>query len=143
MKNITKIIILLLVTGLTVSCETDYNDYETNRDPVVGLVGGTGGPNINVPVGGSAEKEVRAFSSVASSQGITFSVSIASSSEVGAASVSFPATITIPANEREVMFVVTVNDVNLTTEIQDLDLVVTSTDEIVSGTPISFNVKQQ
>jgi len=111
----TYILIFAFVSLLAFSaCETDYNDYETPRLPVVGLTGTIGSQNVSLDPGDSAEKGIEVFVSDVSASDRTFPISAnLDLTEIDAANYSIPASFTVLAGERTAEFFIMVTNVNL------------------------------
>lgn len=94
-----------------VSCET-YDDYDQDRDTVIGFTTAVGSPNVSIPSGDSVVKEYNVFISDVSAEDRTFVVTVDPSSQIGAENFSF-STVTIPAGTRDGIFTLTVTNVSL------------------------------
>lgn len=135
MKNIKFLILLLAVTVVTVSCET-YDDYDTDRKPVVGFT--VKNKNIsNITSGGTKSTTVEVFASDVSSQDREFSVTDQPIDDGRLPAVrenyEYDSTVLIPANERSGLVTVTGKNVSLTSERTFFKLSIASDPNVVAG----------
>lgn len=140
MKKTYIILTLLLTTLFVTSCET-YDDFEAERDTIVGFTFGafaTGmnpGQTIVFPI-------AKYYITDVSPVDRTFQL-VADESLTGITSdnYSFDSTVVIPANEQEGTLTVTLMNNSLSTEPKDLVIVFSSNDgTIVSGAPAKFTL---
>lgn len=112
MKNFKIILFLFAIT--MISCET-HDDFDSDRQTIIGFTTAVGSPNVTLPVGDSVVKEYNVFISDVSNESRTFSVVIDPTSLIGAENLSF-SEVVIPAGVREGIFTVTVTNVSLPVE---------------------------
>jgi hypothetical protein len=143
MKNLKYIITILVIAVFAVSCETDHDDFNEDRLPVVGLTTAVGGPNAIVPTGGTIDKDINVYVSDISSVERSFSVTINEGvTELGSESYTIGSAV-VPANERAGILTVTFSDVNLTSTFQPVRFKVdNSSGEFVSGSEITIQVRR-
>lgn len=120
MKNIKFLILTLTLTLMTVSCES-YDDYETDRDTIIGFVRRSN--NINgVPEGGSKSLDIEIFVSDVSNVERTFDIVTLpipdpeTNPPTGAENYIFDSSVIIPPHERIGIITVTAVDVTITKE---------------------------
>lgn len=142
MKKIKYLLLVFAVTIVAVSCET-YDDFDEDRSTVVGLQSAVGGPNVNVPSGGTIDKEINVYVSDIAATERSFAVTVDSEiTEVGSENYIIGNAI-VPANQRTGTLIVTFNDVNLTTDLQPVRLKVdNSSSQYVSGGFFTLQVRK-
>lgn len=138
MKNIKYLILFLSVAIFTVSCET-YDDYDSDRVPVIGFTKKNQNIN-NISAGTPKSVELEVFISEVAANDRTFNIitipidnTVEYPPVLDPANYEFDATVTIPANERSAMITVTGINVSLTDERTYFRLAVEPSDEIASG----------
>ena len=112
----TYILILAFVSLVAfTACETDYDEYETERLPVVGLTGTVGSQNVSLDPGDSEEKGIEVYVSDVSSEDRSFPLAAnLELTEIDAANYTLPASFVVPAGSRTAEFTITVTNVNFT-----------------------------
>jgi hypothetical protein len=132
MKKLKIILTIMVFAVLATSCETSYDEYDTDRPVIIGFT--KGNDNIKVRNGGTRTKTVTIFITEGVNVDRTFNVSVvADETEVDPENYSFDPVVVIPANERSFDLDVTGIDVSLTEEQLPLTLKVDPKDGILSG----------
>ncbi|RFN58677.1 hypothetical protein [Marixanthomonas ophiurae] len=132
MKRLNIIFAILTLAIFTVSCETNYDDYDTPREIVVGF--STPGEAFELEDGEEKTETLNIFSSEATSADRTFNVVIVES-DVEPESYTFENTVTILAGEREGSIDITGFGISLTEEEKTLTLLIERANAYVSGGP--------
>lgn len=145
MKKLKFITLILTIALVAVSCET-YDDYDTNRETVVGFTKSS--QNINgIPEGGEKSVTLDVFASDLSNNDRTFtviSIPIANPEvDIPTAdeNYTFDTSVIIPANERMGSITVTGVDVSITNERSFFMLAIKGTENNVSGGQIKIGLK--
>lgn len=107
-------IILFLFAITLISCET-HDDFDSDRQTIIGFTTAVGSPNVSIPAGDSVEKEYNVFISDVSNESRTFSVVVDPSSVISPENFDI-SDVVIPAGTRQGIFTVTVTNVSLPTE---------------------------
>ncbi len=141
MKKVNILIVILAIALVSVACES-YDDYNTDRKPVVGFTLATRNIN-NIPEGGSKTDSLEVFISDLSSSARTYTVITLPADTLPAApeNYSFEFTVTFPPNTRSVFFKVTGVDNSLTTERNFFKIAIQPQADIVSGGRSVIGVK--
>lgn len=145
MKNIKFLILTLTIALVAVSCES-YDDYETDRDTIVGFVKKS--ENINsVPEGGTKSAEVEVFASDVSNVDRTFGIIALpipdpeNNPPTDAENYTFDSTVVIPANERIGVITVTAIDVTLTKDREYFMLGIKEGSDYIAGGSTKIGIK--
>lgn len=144
MKKIKIILSIVVLALATVSCET-YDDYQVDRDVIIGFTAKT--TNINrVPAGGEKSATLDVFITEAANVERTFNIvairDAADSTLSAVENYRFDPTVVIPANEREGSIEFTAIDVSLTTDPATVVLKVEGTGNILSGGTVKVAMKK-
>lgn len=139
----TYILILAFVSMIAFSsCDTDHDEYETDRLPVVGLTGTVGSQNVSLDPGDSAEKGIEVFVSDVASVDRTFPLSVnLAETMIDAANYTVPASFVVPAGSRTAEFLITVTNVNLPVDYAPIVLKVDEGANHVSGAQVSVRAR--
>jgi hypothetical protein len=133
MKHISRLLMFLLITVSFASCD-DYEDFEEDRETVVGFSRVVGSPNVNLAPGASRDKEAVVFVADVSNSERSFGIEIDTAlSEITTDNFTFDAQAVIPANEREVRILVTITNNSLPEEQGLIVLKVVDSPNHVSG----------
>jgi hypothetical protein len=133
MKHISRLIVLLLLTSPFISCD-DYEDFEEDRDTVVGFTGVAGSSNVNLNPGASREKKADVFVSDVSNSERSFGIEVdTAENEITTDNFTFDSQVVIPANERTAEITITVTNNSLPVESQQIVLKVVNSPTHVSG----------
>tara|TARA_R110002124_G_scaffold287089_1_gene470268 strand:+ start:45961 stop:46398 length:438 start_codon:yes stop_codon:yes gene_type:complete len=139
----TYILILAFVSLVAfTACETDYDEYETERLPVVGLTGTVGSQNVSLDPGDSEEKGIEVYVSDVSSEDRSFPVEAnLELTEIDAANYTLPASFVVPAGSRTAEFTITVTNVNLPVEYGAIVLKVADGAGHVAGSEVGVRAR--
>ena len=140
MKKTYIILTLFLAALFVTSCET-YDDYEADRETIVGFTFGTfatqmsPGQTIVFPI-------AQYYITTPSSADRTFQLAVVESlTGVTSDNYSFDSTVVIPANEQVGSMTVTLINNSLPTDPVDLIIAFMPTDEtVVAGAPATFTL---
>tara|TARA_R100001369_G_C3326269_1_gene169826 strand:- start:2874 stop:3296 length:423 start_codon:yes stop_codon:yes gene_type:complete len=140
MKKLNIIFAILTLTVFTVSCETNFDDYDTPRETIIGF--SRGSATVTVPNGGESSRDLDIFISDVASTDRTFNVVVdPSETNLPNESYDFESTVTIPANERFGVIVITGYDISLPEEDGIVTLQLESSAEYISGRPTVVTIK--
>ncbi|PKG42212.1 hypothetical protein [Psychroflexus sp. MES1-P1E] len=143
MKHILRLVFLLLLTSPFISCD-DYEDFEEDRDTVVGFVGIGGSSNVNLNPGDSRDKTAEVFVSDVSNSERSFGIEIdTAENEITTDNFTFDAQVVIPANERTAEVTITVTNNSLPEEAQRIVLKVVDSPSYVTGGRATLNSKSR
>lgn len=133
MKKVNILLVILTIALVAVSCES-YDDYNTDRKPVVGFSTATQNIN-NIPEGGTKSATVNLFVSDLSSADRTYTVVAMPVDSLGTASenYTFDATVTFLANTRESSIEVIAVDNSITNVRSFFKLAIQGGEDVVSG----------
>lgn len=144
MKNIKFLTIILGLALFMVSCDK-YDDYSASESPVVGF---TKDQNINnIPSGEEKSAEITVFASTVSSSERTFNIIVVPIEDVeafpptAAENYRFDSSVTIPANEREGVMMVTGINVSLTSDRTFFKLALEDDPNVVAGGQVIIGLK--
>jgi len=141
MKKAYILISLFIVTLFVASCES-YEDYDTERGPVIGF---TLGVDLELSISESnpvIDFPIPYFVSESASSERTFQVVIvADETEVTPDNYSFDASVVVPANERAGTLLFSAMDVSLPDEYAPLTLEFESTSTVTSGSRVHIFLK--
>lgn len=149
MKKINILITFIALALFVVSCET-YDDYDTDRNTIVGFTDLTRNIN-NVPTGSEKSVEVKLYVSDVANVDRQFNImSIPAILDLTATppqvetnpdNYRFDTTVTIPANTREGVITVYGTNVSMENEQEYFSLAVEGSDNIISGAPTTIRLR--
>lgn len=145
MKNIKFLILTLTIALVAVSCER-YDDYDTDRETIIGFVKKS--QNINgVPEGGTKEQVLEVFVSDVANTNRSFDIVVVpipdpeTNPPTGSENYTFEASVTIPANERIGMMTFTAVDVSLTRDRSFVMLSIKEGSGYIAGGTVTVGLK--
>lgn len=141
MKHILRLVFLLLLTSPFLSCD-DYEDFEEDRDTVVGFSGVGGSSNVNLNPGASRDKTADVYVSDVSNSERSFGIEIdAEVNEITSDNFTFDSQVVIPANERTGEITLTVTNNSLPVESQIIAIKIVDSPNYVTGENASVKSK--
>jgi len=145
MKNIKFLILTLTLALVAVSCES-YDDYDTDREPIVTFAKKS--QNINgVPEGGTKDQELEVFVSDVANTDRSFDIVVVpiTDTETNPPSASenytFDSSVIIPANERIGVITFTAIDVSISSDRTYVMLGIKEGEGYVSGGTITVALR--
>ncbi|AFU67996.1 hypothetical protein P700755_001024 [Psychroflexus torquis ATCC 700755] len=139
MKHISRLIVLLLLTSPFISCD-DYEDFEEDRDTVVGFSRVLGSSNVNLDPGDSRDKTAVVFVSDVSNSERSFGIEIdTEENEITTDNFTFDSQVIIPANERTAEITITVTNNSLPIESQRIAIKIVNSPNYVTGGNAGLN----
>jgi hypothetical protein len=144
MKNLKYVFLVVFTMAVFSSCEK-YDEYDTNREPIVRVTNIIGQSNNNVTLapGESVTVEVGLFVSTVSNTDKTYTI-VADLDETVLAPENYTIGVgTIPANSDRGSFNLTLTAVNVGTSYEALVLKVEESTEYISGATTLINVREQ
>ena len=141
MKNIARILVLMVVVFTTYSCNKEYNDYDTDRETILGFADLLG--IAQVPLGEqTVDIEIGFLSSDIASTDRSFQVYVVSEgTNVDAENYTFNPSVVLPANQQSGSFIFTAVDVSLTSDFGDVFLGFESNEIALSTGQINIKVR--
>ncbi|MFT6687285.1 MAG: hypothetical protein ACJAX7_000283 [Saprospiraceae bacterium] len=141
MKNIAKILVLMVVVFTTYSCSEEYDDYNADTESIVGFADLLG--IAQVPLGEeTVDIEIEFLSSDIASTERSFQVIVvAEGTNIAAENYTFNSSVTLPANQQSGTFIFTAVDVSLTDDFGDVFLGFESNDLAISNSQINIKVR--
>jgi hypothetical protein len=141
MNNIARILVLMVVVFTTYSCNKEYNDYDTNRESIVGFAELLG--IAQVPLGEeSVDIEIEFLTSDISSTERSFQVYVISEgTNIAAENYTFNPSVSIAPNQQSGSFTFTAIDVSLTSDFGDVFLGFESNENAISTGQINIKVR--
>ena len=137
----TYIILTLFIAALfATSCETNYDEFDTDRGDTIGFTFGT--LELGMNAGQSFDLPVTYFVTSASSEERTFQVVVnAEESDMTSDNYSFDSAVIIPANERSGTLFITVTNNSLPDEFVTAVFEFESSDSVTSGKKAIIRLK--
>ena len=131
----------MVVVFTTYSCNKEYNDYDTDRETILGFAELLG--IAQVPLGEqTVDIEIEFLSSDITSNDRTFQVYVVSEgTTVDAENYTFNPSVVLPANQQSGSFIFTAVDVSLTSDFGDVFLGFESNDTALSTGQINIKVR--
>lgn len=140
MKKTYLILTLFLAALFVTSCETDYDEFDSDRGDTIGFTFGL--LEIGMNAGQSFDLPVTYFVTSASSEDRTFNVIVnAEETDMTADNYSFDANVVVPANERLGTLFITVTNNSLPDEYVTAVFEFESVEGVTSGKKAIIRLK--
>ena len=139
MKRITFLLLLLVPIFVFNSCEDDIKGTEDLN--YITFEAAT--MNMGVPIGGSADREIKLYTTQVTSADRSFNINVVSATTTATAgSYTVPATVTVPANSNVGILTIGLSDVNIGTAGKRIVLEIGSEEGLFKGAAITLNIAQ-
>lgn len=140
MKKIFLVVTLIMSISLVTSCETDYNDYESERGNTIGFT--FPDQQVSINPGQTINFPVAYFVTSVSSEDRTFSLEVvAEETDITPDNYSFDSELVIPAGERKGTGFFALTNNSLPVEFGKLVVQFVPTSDITSGKRAIFELK--
>ena len=140
MKKIYIVLTLILSTLVVTSCSESYDDYDTDRNDLIGFTFGV--LELPLPPGQSANIPVTYFVTSVSDVDRTFQVEVvAEETELSSDNYSFDANVVVPANERRGTIFVTLTNNSAPSEFAAVVFAFQNTASVSSGKTAVLKLK--